>query len=187
MKNYLLFILIILLVACGSAEEATNETAVSSTEPPLPAESAPDGAIPPPGYPDQAWSDIVADAAGQELNFYMWGGSDLINAWITGYVAESLKAQYDITLNMIPVTDSTEYINKVLGEKEAGQDETGTVDLVWVNGENFRTMRQGDLLYGSWSQFLPNSAYVNWDDPSVATITTLLIFVYMRVAARYRT
>ena len=29
-------------------------------------------------------------------------------------------------------------------------------------------MRQGDLLYGNWSQFLPGSAYVNWDDPSVA-------------------
>jgi ABC-type uncharacterized transport system YnjBCD substrate-binding protein len=48
-------------------------------------------------------------------------------------------------------------VNKVLGEKEAGRDADGSVDLVWVNGENFRTMRQGDLLYGSWAQFLPNS------------------------------
>jgi putative spermidine/putrescine transport system substrate-binding protein len=78
----------------------------------------------------------------------MWGGSDLINSWVTGYVAQSVQTQYGVTLNMVPIADATEYINKVLGEKEAGRDNDGTVDLVWVNGENFRTMRQGDLLYG---------------------------------------
>jgi putative spermidine/putrescine transport system substrate-binding protein len=29
-------------------------------------------------------------------------------------------------------------------------------------------MRQADLLYGPWAEFLPHSVYVNWDDPSVA-------------------
>ncbi|MEI2691746.1 MAG: hypothetical protein V9H69_19415 [Anaerolineae bacterium] len=39
---------------------------------------------------------------------------------------------------------------------------------MWVNGENYRTLRQGELVYGPWSRFLPNSVYVNWDDASVA-------------------
>jgi putative spermidine/putrescine transport system substrate-binding protein len=58
-------------------------------------------------------------------------------------------------------------VNKVLGEKEAGRHSGGSVDLVWINGENFRTMRQGELLYGPWAQFLPNGRYVNGNDPSV--------------------
>ena len=98
----------------------------------------------------------------------MWGGSDLINTWVTDYVGQTVKDKYGVTLNMVPISDATEYINKVLGEKEAGRDDDGSVDLVWINGENFRTMRQGDLLYGHWSQFLPSSAFVNWDDASVA-------------------
>jgi putative spermidine/putrescine transport system substrate-binding protein len=166
MKKVALLLLVFLLAACG------GETAVTEPTPSAPGativESAPEGAAPPPGYEGQAWADILAEAQGQTVNFYMWGGSDLINSWVTGYVATAVAEQYGITLNMVPIADATEYINKVLGEKEAGRDSDGTVDLVWVNGENFRTMRQGDLLYGNWSQFLPSAAYVNWADPSVA-------------------
>ncbi|MCA9936454.1 MAG: ABC transporter substrate-binding protein, partial [Anaerolineales bacterium] len=181
LKRYaFLLIVLLLLAACGSNAPAANvnegngETAVTSNanmpadSEPASVESAPEGAAPPPGYDASTWADIVAEANGQEVNFYMWGGSDLINAWVTEYVATAVQEQYGVTLNMIPVSDATEYINKVLGEKEAGRDTDGTVDLVWVNGENFRTMRQGDLLYGNWAQFLPNSAYVNQNDPSVA-------------------
>jgi putative spermidine/putrescine transport system substrate-binding protein len=174
MLKYLLLILVFGLTACSSV---TNEAAAPVAEENAAAapaalaeaaESAPEGAAPPPGYDDQTWADILAEAAGQSVDFYMWGGSDLINTWVTEEVAATVDQRYGITLNMVPISDATEYVNKVLGEKEAGRDTGGTVDLVWVNGENFRTMRQGDLLYGSWSQFLPSTAYVNWDDPSVA-------------------
>lgn len=168
MKKYLV-LLFVLLAACSSGSEQVKTAVIENTAAPAAAivESAPEGAAPPPGYEGQAWADIVAEANGQTVNFYMWGGSDLINTWVTGYVATAVQDQYGVTLNMVPISDATEYINKVLGEKEAGQDSGGSVDLVWVNGENFRTMRQGDLLYGNWSQFLPGSAYVNWNDPSV--------------------
>lgn len=168
MKKTTILLLMCLLAACsvGGGETAVNETTPPSTE--TVAETAPEGAASPPGYEGQVWADIVAEARGQAVNFYMWGGSDLINTWVTEYVGTAVREQYGITLNMVPISDATEYINKVLGEKEAGQDTSGSVDLVWVNGENFRTMRQGDLLYGRWSQFLPNAAYVNWADPSVA-------------------
>lgn len=174
MKKYLIVLLTLLLAACnvGGGQEATavTKSAAAPTTPSAAAdvEAAPEGAAPPPGYEGKTWADILAEADGQTVNFYMWGGSDLINSWVTGYVATAVQEQYNITLNMIPVSDAPEYINKVLGEKEAGRDTGGSVDLVWINGENFRTMRQGDLLYGNWSQFLPGSAYVNWNDPSVA-------------------
>lgn len=130
--------------------------------------AAPAGAAAPPGFEGKTWADIVAAARGQTVNFYMWGGSDIINGWVTGYVAQNLKERYGITLIMTPVSDAPEFINKILGEKQAGRDADGSIDLVWVNGENYRTLRQGNLAYGPWSRFLPNSAYVNWDDASVA-------------------
>ena len=190
MKNLrFLFLFVVLLVfilsACSLGVEETgqeppettstgSETVTDSTPVSVQEElggetqSAPDGANPPPGYDSQTWADIVAEANGQEVNFYMWGGSDLINSWVIEDVGQVVNEQYGVTLNLVPVADSPEYINKVLGEKEAGRDEDGSVDLVWVNGENFRTMRQGDLLYGEWAQFLPNMIYINQEDPSVA-------------------
>ncbi len=139
-----------------------------TAEPGRPVELAPDGAQAPPGYEGGAWADLLAEARGQTVNFYMWGGSDVINAFVTEYAATQVRDRYGVTLNMVPVTDAPEYINRVLGEQQAGRDTGGSVDLVWINGENFRTMRQGGLLYGPWSQFLPNSRYVNWKIPSIA-------------------
>ena len=162
-----LLLILLLLAACSpnaAAPSANAPTAPAVTE----AQTAPTGIAAPPGYDGRTWADIVAEANGQSVDFYMWGGSDLINTWVTQVVAPAVQAQYGITLNMVPISDATEYVNKVLGEKEAGRDTGGTVDLVWVNGENFRTMRQGDLLYGSWSEFLPSATAVNWDDASVA-------------------
>jgi len=158
---------LVVLTACSLGVETTVNPPTAVPAAPSAALSAPPNAAPPPGYEGQTWADMVAAARGQEVNFYMWGGSDLINNWVTGYVAQSVADQYGVTLNVVPVADAPEYINKVLGEKEAGRDSDGSVDLVWINGENFRTMRQGDLLYGRWAQFLPSSIYVNANDPSV--------------------
>jgi putative spermidine/putrescine transport system substrate-binding protein len=163
MKATLFVIAALVLSACTPATPPPS----IATQAAMPDELSPAGAATPPGYEGKAWADILREARGQTVNFYMWGGSDVINGWVTGSVAAQLKDRYGVTLNVVPVADSPEYVNKVLGEKQAGRDAEGAVDLVWVNGENFRTMRQGELLYGPWSQFLPSTHYVNWDDPSV--------------------
>jgi putative spermidine/putrescine transport system substrate-binding protein len=98
----------------------------------------------------------------------MWGGSDLINKFVNGYVAERLKNEYDITLEMVPVTDSTTFVNKILGEKQARRDSGGSVDVMWINGENFRTARQAELLFGPYADRLPNMKYVDGTDSSIA-------------------
>src|SRR6185295_3233654 len=41
--------------------------------------------------------------------------------------------------------------------KSAGQKDGGSVDLIWVNGENFAAMRANRLLYGPFTALLPNS------------------------------
>ena len=169
MSRKLLFFVLVSVLLLAACAPTPIPSAVSPTPAqPTSVEQAPVGAPFPPGEENKSWAELVADARGQTVNFYMWGGSDVINGWVTGYVAQNLQERYGIVLNMTPVSDAPEYINKILGEKQAGRDTDGTVDLVWVNGENYRTLRQGDLLFGPWSRFLPNSSYVNWDDASVA-------------------
>ena len=50
----------------------------------------------------------------------------------------------------------------------------GSVDLLWINGENFRTLKQANLLLTGWAESLPNWRYVDLQKPvredfSVAT------------------
>lgn len=116
----------------------------------------------------QDWDAIVAEARGGEVNWFMWGGADNINAYVTQFVGGILKDQYDITLNQIPLTDTVEAVNIVLGEKEAGNTDAGSVDMIWINGENFRTMKQGGLAWCGYVEKLPNNALINWENPAIA-------------------
>ncbi|MDK2775509.1 MAG: ABC transporter substrate-binding protein [Tabrizicola sp.] len=114
------------------------------------------------------WDQIEAEAKGGTVNWFMWGGSDTINAYVSDYVAGRLKAEYGITLNRVPIADAAEIVNLILSEKEAGITDAGTVDLLWINGENFRSMKQGDLAYCGYTGLLPNDALVNWSNPAIA-------------------
>ena len=119
-------------------------------------------------YMSMSWDQIVEEARGQKLYWYMWGGSDLINRYVNGYVAGRLANEYGIRLEMVPVTDATTFVNKVLGEKQAGRDSGGSVDVMWLNGENFRTMREAQLLFGPYADRLPNMQYIDESDSSIA-------------------
>lgn len=116
---------------------------------------------------ETTWDQIVAEAQGDTVNWFMWGGSDSINRYVSEHVATILKRDYDITLNRIGVTDAVEVVNMVLSEKEAGITTDGAVDLVWINGENFRSMRQADLALCGYTDLLPNAALVDWQNPAI--------------------
>jgi len=110
---------------------------------------------------DKEFNEIEEAAAGSTVNFYMWGGDARINAWIDSFVAGELEERYGIRLERVPM-DASVFINKLLNEKSAGKQE-GVIDLVWINGENFKTARENGLLYGSFSGKLPNFAFVDPD------------------------
>ncbi len=116
----------------------------------------------------QDWDAVVELARGGEVNWFLWGGADNINAYVSDYLGGILLRDYDITLNRVGLTDTVEAVNIVLGEKEAGVTDAGSVDLIWINGENFRTLRQGDLVWCGYTSTLPNNALVNWDNPAIA-------------------
>jgi len=116
----------------------------------------------------QDWDSIVAMARGGTVNWFMWGGADNINAYVNDYIGGILRDQYGITLRQVPVANTVEAVNIVLGEVEAGNMANGSVDLIWINGENFRTMKQGNLAWCGYNETLPNNVYVDWDNPAVA-------------------
>lgn len=121
---------------------------------------------PPPGF--ESWDAVVEAARGGTVNWYMWGGSDSINAFVDTFYGEPLKEEYDITLNRVPLADTVDAVNQVLSEKEAGiEGDGGTIDMIWINGENFFTLKQAGLLYGPWAETIPNSALVAWDNPAI--------------------
>ena len=116
----------------------------------------------------QDWDTIVEMARGGEVNWFMWGGSDTINRYVSDYVGGVLMDGYGITLNRIGLTDTTEAINIVLGEKEAGVTDAGAVDMIWINGENFRTMKQAGLAWCGYTETLPNNVLIDWSNPAIA-------------------
>lgn len=88
------------------------------------------------------------------VNFYGWGGSMLTNRWIDGTLSDIAQETYGIKVNRVGM-DIDDILNLLIAEKAAGKQD-GSVDLVWINGENFYTAMQADLLYGSITDKVPN-------------------------------
>lgn len=125
------------------------------------------GVVSPVFSEEETWDTIVSKAQGQTVDWFMWGGSTSVNSYVNGYVASQVKELYGITLRQVPVTDIAEVVSKLVVEKQAGKNEGGEADLLWINGENFRTCKRNGLLFGPFADKLPNQKLVNWDRPSV--------------------
>jgi len=97
----------------------------------------------------------------------MYGGSDSINAFANGYVANTLRDKYGVTLNQVKITDTVDAVNKVLGEKQAGKTTDGSVDAIWINGENFATGKQADLWECGYVKSLPSAKNVDFTNPNI--------------------
>lgn len=117
-------------------------------------------------YDRNDWNSVVAAARGQTVNWYMWGGSESINRFVDTFYGTALRERYDITLNRVPLADIVDVVNQLLSEKEAGID-PGVVDLIWINGENFLSLKQAEMLYEGWARDIPNAVLVDWDNPAI--------------------
>ncbi len=122
-----------------------------------------DGSSPQPPRP---FPELQREARGTTVNLFMYGGDGATNDYVDDYLVPLLKEEHDIAVERTPVSDTADVVNKLLNEKQAGDDQ-GSVDLVWINGENFYTGTQADLWFGPWAKDLPSAKYVDWDDPSV--------------------
>ncbi|MEL7564748.1 MAG: ABC transporter substrate-binding protein [Dehalobacterium sp.] len=109
---------------------------------------------------------IVEQTKGTTVSFYGWGGDELRNKWLDTTVAAALEDKYDITLERVPM-DIDQILTKLSGEKQAGQ-ENGSIDMIWINGENFYSAKENGLLFGPFADKLPN--FKKNIDPDAAEI-----------------
>ena len=106
------------------------------------------------------WSDTLAKARGQTVYWNAWAGDERINAYIQ-WVGTRVQAEHGVTLRHVKLADTAEAVSRVLAEKTAGRSEGGSVDLIWINGENFAAMKRGQMLYGPFTDRLPNFKLVD--------------------------
>jgi len=110
------------------------------------------------------WSQIQNEAKGQTVYFNAWGGSEATNAYIA-WAAKEAKTRYRIDVRHVKISETAEVVKRVQTEMAAGRTSGGSVDLMWVNGENFRNLKNGGLLFGPWAQSLPNWSLVDLNKP----------------------
>lgn len=110
------------------------------------------------------WKSIESAARGQTVYFNAWGGGEAINAYI-GWAAETVRARYGVIVKHVKVTDIAEVVRRVQTEVKAGRTDKGSVDLMWVNGENFKNLKQVGLLHGPWAEQVPNWPLVDQGKP----------------------
>lgn len=103
---------------------------------------------------EKDFEEILENAKGTTVTFYGWGGSQQTNWWIDGYLSEGIKKDYDITIERVGM-NIDEILNKLLNEKQLNV-EKGNIDVVWINGENFFTAKENHLLFGPFTENLPN-------------------------------
>ena len=138
----LAFTLLFSFNGCGQKQSGTQELDLSSAE----------------------WDEIVEAARGTTVTFYGWGGDENRNNWLNTTVADYVKEHYDIALEVVGM-DINDILSKLSGEKQAGS-ETGSIDMIWINGENFYSAKDNGLLYGPFTEQLPNmEAYIDLQDP----------------------
>ena len=115
---------------------------------------------------DQNFEELLEAAKGTTVTFYGWGGSQQTNSWIDGYLTENVKKDYDITVKRVGM-NIDEILNALLNEKQLNV-EKGNIDVVWINGENFFTAKENDLLFGPFTEKLPNfNQYIDKDSDDV--------------------
>lgn len=112
------------------------------------------------------WDAVLEAAKGQTVTFYGWGGSEPRNTWIESSLVPALKEKYDITLDLVGM-DINDILTQLSGDKQAGSEE-GTIDFIWINGENFYTAKENGYLWGPFTDYLPNFVdYVDATSPEV--------------------
>lgn len=111
--------------------------------------------------PEAGWAEIEREARGQNVYFNAWAGDNRVNAFIA-WSAVELRRRHGITLVHVKTQDTAEAVTRIVAEKSAGRDRDGSVDLVWINGENFAALKARNLLLGPFVPRLPAAEFIDF-------------------------
>ncbi len=123
------------------------------------------------------WTAVIAEAEGQTVYWNAWGGSTTTNDFIA-WVGDRVAEDYSVTLEHVKLTDTADAVTRVLSEKQAGENDDGAIDMIWINGANFAAMKDADLLFGPYAEQLPNWAFVDAEGKTLQTDFTVPVDGY---------
>ncbi len=107
------------------------------------------------------WAQTLQLARGQTVYFNAWAGDAKINAYIQ-WAAKACEQAHGVKVEHVKISDAADVVKRVRAEKSAGRGRgQGTVDLIWINGENFAAMKREGLLFGPFAEQLPNWKWVD--------------------------
>lgn len=136
------------LVACGAFGQEETQTEDSTA------------------LEDMSFDEMVEEAKGSTVTFYGWGGDENLNEWLDNEFAPVMKEKYDITMERVPM-DIEQVLSQLSGEIEGGEED-GSIDMIWINGENFQSAKENNMLYGPFTDKLPNfNDYVDAESEDV--------------------
>lgn len=116
--------------------------------------------------PVDDWEAVTEAADGQTVRWWMFGGDQRVNSYVDEHVADLARA-HGVEIERVPITDTADAVRRVTAEADAGRDE-GSVDLIWINGNNFAAGKEAALWLEDWATRLPNAELVDWDDETIA-------------------
>ena len=115
---------------------------------------------------DMTFEEMVESAKGTTVTFYGWGGDEQLNQWLDNEFVPLMKEKYDITMELVPM-DIDQVLSQLSGEVQAGK-EKGSIDMIWINGENFQSAKENNMLYGPFVDKLPNyNEYIDTESEDV--------------------
>lgn len=103
---------------------------------------------------DMTFDELKEAAKGSTVTFYGWGGDEVLNKWLDDVFAPAMKEKYEITMERVPM-DIDQVLSQLSGEIQAGEED-GSIDMIWINGENFQSAKENNMLYGPFVEKLPN-------------------------------
>lgn len=112
------------------------------------------------------WPQVLAEARGQNVRWWMFGGDERVNRYVDEHVRPR-AAELGIELERVPVDDTATAVQRVVAERRAGRSTGGAVDLLWVNGENFAQGKSAGLWLEDWADELPNARLLDPRDETL--------------------
>ncbi|WP_066712491.1 ABC transporter substrate-binding protein [Clostridium sp. Marseille-P299] len=148
-KLFTMFMLTVLLFSMAACSKKENNTKEMETD-----------------IADMTFEEMVESAKGTTVTFYGWGGDEQLNQWLDNEFAPLMKEKYDITMERVPM-DIDQVLSQLSGEVQAGK-EKGSIDMIWINGENFQSAKENNMLYGPFVDKLPNyNEYIDTESEDV--------------------
>lgn len=151
MSVFLAALMMLSLAACGSKSEEASGSDDSSSEKSI---------------EEMSFDELKEAAKGSTVTFYGWGGDEKLNEWLDDVFAPRMKDKYDITMERVPM-DIDQILSQLSGELQAGEED-GSIDMIWINGENFQSAKENHMLYGPFTDKLPNfNDYIDTESEDV--------------------